>query len=676
MNSSSAHLRQRISGRIYLLAAAVILLTAGIYLWGFLVERYPGSAALIGQASMKVNTTAGFLVAGLLLACARIRPPLLQGIIRWLLAIPLFLLGALTLFQYVSGVDLRLDQMLAAAPRYEALTSSPGRMSPVSASGFMMFALAIMIDHWQTGVARGWSRTFATILTLVALTSLLGYAYGAPALYLGTGETTAMSLLASILFLVLGIGTIWIRAEYGLPAMLAEQSVVGTHIRALIPMVVGAPILVGAAVAAGYSRHYEGPFGIALTVLGSVVAAGLVAVVSIILLRRAESELYIKDRALAATTNGVIITDHRHPNEPIVFVNAAFSEITGYAEDETIGRNCRFLNRGAENPADVLAELRDCIRNPCRATFELQNMRSDGNKFWNRLSIAPIEDYEGKVTHFVGVMVDISDRRAQETRLSDALDEARTANDMRNTFVRLVSHELRTPLNAALTWIRLLEVDDSPGIRDKGLKVVAQSIDSQSRLIDDLVDVTRFTAAGVRLQLDDVDVAEILRTTTEELRPSIEVDHDFIVEIDDGDYSGRMDPLRIQQVLRNLVTNANKYTPAGGRIQVRLTADDAKIHFYVVDNGKGLTQDHIDNIFEPFWRADSHQPGLGVGLSIVAALVSAHSGTIVAHSDGPGQGSTFKVRLPRQASAAEIAVTHDADALSMTGTHAAAVDQS
>ncbi|MCB1841454.1 MAG: hypothetical protein KDI09_00695, partial [Halioglobus sp.] len=273
---------------------------------------------------MKANAAIGFLISAALLIVAPYNSNLLAGPLRWLLAITLLLLSTLTLAQYVFSVQLYIDELLVNAPPHEALTASPGRMSPSTSLCFILFSLALMFDHWETGVARGCSRVCATLLLLIALASLLGYAYGAPALYLAIDSVTAMSLPSALLFFLLGIGAIWLRPEFGFPAMLSERSVVGAHIRALLPMVIGAPLLVGAAVAAGYGRLYEGEFAIALTALGSLVAAGLIAVVSIVILRRAESELYIKDRALAATTGGVVITDHRHPNEPIVFINSAF----------------------------------------------------------------------------------------------------------------------------------------------------------------------------------------------------------------------------------------------------------------------------------------------------------------------------------------------------------------
>ncbi len=637
----------KLAARIAAIAGTVTVLAAGAALAGWLLDIPALHTLGRDQVSMKANTAAGFTLSGLLLLVGSMRPAVLRSVLRFALLTPLVLLALLTLAQNIWNVNLGIDEIIVAAPSDWVLTSSPGRMAPTTAICFILFALAVTIDHWQSTVARAWSRIFATILMLTTVASLLGYAYGAPQLYLGIEGSTAMSLQSAILFLLLGVGAIWMRHDSGFPAMLIEESAAGTHLRALLVMVVGTPLLTGAAVAAGYGRFYDGPFAIALAALSSVVAAGLVAIVSIIMQKRGQDTLSVRDRAIAAATNGVIITDHRDSDQKISFVNTAFTEITGYSRDECIGKNCRFLNYAGENPPEVMQALRDCIRNAEIGTFELVNRRKDRSIFWNRLGLAPVVNNDGTVTHYVGIIDEFTDKKMQEEQLENALAEARSANSMRNTFVRLISHELRTPLNSALTWVRLMEMDDSIETRVKGMQVVANSIESQSRLVDDLVDVTRFASTGVQLESVAVNFAEQVRMAVEELRPVIEEDKELDFKVQAHDYSAVVDPLRVQQITRNLVTNAHKYTPSGGHIAVELRADGRDIVLSVSDSGKGLLPEEIAQVFEPFWRATSHQPGLGVGLSIVASLVKAHDGRIEVSSNGPGKGSSFVVRIPR-----------------------------
>lgn len=625
-------------------------LVASATLLGWYSEMHWLRSLGVGEVSMKANTAVCFIVCAIILLCARFESIGILSLLRALLEVGLGLFCIATLSQYVFGIDVGLDELLVPATNDRDLTSSPGRMAPTSAIGFLLFATAMIVDHSPGMQAKTISRAFSVVLLLVALASLLGYAYGAPVLYLGIDGVTAMALPTAVLFLALSLAAIWVRPNFGIVAILREQSFLGSFGRSLLPMVVAAPLLVGAMVAAGYARGaYEGSFAIALTSLGSVVAAGIVALISVIMQRRSDSVLYVRERALAATTNGVVITDHTKPNEPIVYINTAFTEITGYSASEVIGRNCRFLNEGLDSVAGARSEIRYYLESGTDGTVEIRNKRKDGREFWNRLSLAPVQDHDGTITHYVGIVDDVTVKREQAVDLKVALDSAREANDLRQTFVRLVGHELRTPLNAALTWIRLMEIDDRPETTKKGMAVVAQSIESQSRLIDDLVDVSRFTSSEIRLEPAVVDLRDLLEKTVDELRPSVEPDLTIQLVVVDGEYSANADPLRIRQVIRNLVSNAHRYTPAGGSVYLALKTEDRKAVLIVTDTGKGLSPDELPHIFEPFWRADANLPGLGVGLSIVSALVTAHRGTISVKSDGPGKGCTFTVRLPMDA---------------------------
>lgn len=648
MNEIDRPARHWIARDIPAVVAAICLSAASIVLAGWIFDLPLLQSEDSGRVSMKANTALAFVLSSLALLFAARRPSPMQATARWGLAITIALIAILTLIEYVARVDLGIDQLLAPAAGDMLLTTSPGRMSPTTAIGFLAFAAAMIIDHWSGFVARTIRRAILSVLILLAIGAILGYAYGAPSMYLGIDGVTAMALSTAILFFILALGGIWLRPQYGLPAILMERSLLGANVRALVPMVVGAPLLVGAAVAAGYGRYYEGAIAVALTSLGSVVAATLIATISIVILRKSEAAMIIKDRALEATPNGVIITDHLSTNDPIIYVNPAFTRMTGYESEEAIGKNCRFLNHDPENTIAIRDDIKRCINTGDSATVELQNKRKDGELFWNRLSISPVQSRDGIVTHFVGVLDDITDEKLQQEQLENALEETRSANSVRNTFVRLISHELRTPLNSALTWIRLMEVDDRNTTREKGLRVIADSVESQSRLIDDLVDVTRYARSGIRIEKETVDVREIVAATIESLRPAIEEEQELDIVLEDGEYVFDVDPIRYQQIVRNLMSNAHKYTPPGGCIQVRLIDDGTEVLLRVADTGRGLRREDIRKVFEPFWRAESHQPGLGVGLAIVASLVSAHGGSIEVHSDGLDEGAEFTVRIPKQ----------------------------
>ncbi len=629
-------------------AAAVLTISIGMMvLSGWIFDWPTARLQFAGQVTMKANTAAGFVLCGLILLLSwRPVPTWLAGL-RVLLESVVLLLGLLTLVQYVLGLDSALDELLVRAPPDELFTMMPGRMAPTTALAFVLFAGAIIASRWHTPVAKAVKLVGAICILLISLVSLLGYAYGVPTLYLGVSGVTAMALVTASLFAALGCGLICLSPHEGFPALLVERTITGAHVRALLPIVLITPLAVGAAVVMGYGTYYEGHLAVALTSLGSVLAAALVSIVSVAVLRRAEGALVLRDRALAATSSGVLITDHRQHDEPIVFANKAFTDITGFSEADILGRNCRFLNAGIECNEPAREMLRQSIASGRACTVELKNHVKGGGFFWNRLSLSPVENRKGQITHFVGIIDDVSDSRQQQEQVHNALAEAKSANELRDTFIRLVSHELRTPMNAALTWMGLMEVDNSEETRNQGLEIIANSIQTQARLIDDLVDVTRLSTAGVRLEPGLADVREVVAMAVEELRPSIAAQHQLTLELEEGDYQMVVDAVRLQQVVRNLVNNALKYTPAGGRIDINLKADRTQVCLQVSDSGKGLTAEQVERLFEPFWRADNKVPGIGIGLFIVAGLVDAHGGQVEVESAGLGQGTTFSVYLPR-----------------------------
>lgn len=196
-----------------------------------------------------------------------------------------------------------------------------------------------------------------------------------------------------------------------------------------------------------------------------------------------------------------------------------------------------------------------------------------------------------------------------------------------------------------------MELDERPEIHRKGLAIVAQSIETQSRLIDDLVDINRFQSDGVRLEPRQVDLHELISATIEESRPQIEPTKSIDLIVEPGNYIANADPVRMQQIIRNLVTNADKYTDAGDIISVRLKKLKEDYEIEVEDTGQGLSDNDLPHIFKPFWRAENDfSRGLGIGLSITSALVAAHQGEIKVFSNGLKQGSRFTVTIPSAAS--------------------------
>ena len=233
-----------------------------------------------------------------------------------------------------------------------------------------------------------------------------------------------------------------------------------------------------------------------------------------------------------------------------------------------------------------------------------------------------------------------------------ALSEAEAANRMKDEFLSILSHELRTPLNAMLGWVRMLRAGMLDAEKSKkGLEVIERNTRQQSSLIEDLLDVSRIISGKMRIEKELVDFASIVRDVSESMRPlaaSKTIDLEFRGAEEPAFVDG--DAVRLLQVMTNLVQNAIKFTPTGGRIKVALSRDKSTVAVTVSDTGVGIDANFLPYIFDRFSQADASTKrtftGLGLGLTIVGNIVELHGGSVTAESDGRDRGAGFTVTLP------------------------------
>jgi signal transduction histidine kinase/CheY-like chemotaxis protein len=283
--------------------------------------------------------------------------------------------------------------------------------------------------------------------------------------------------------------------------------------------------------------------------------------------------------------------------------------------------------------------------------------------FWIAiLLLAPIYLTYRTYLLFVGRLEDQQRHMAEMRQMHEARNEllqreqaaresAEQANRLKDQFLAIVSHELRTPLNAILGWTDMLckgMLDDVK--RERAYQVVYDSAQRQAQLIEELLDVARIVSGKLRLDRTAVDLHEVIRAALSVVQPAadakgvqIVLDADTSIGAVDGDKA------RFQQIVWNLVSNAIKFTPKGGSVNVHLRQAGACVELTVADTGQGIPQTFLGSVFEPFRQADASTTrssgGLGLGLSIVKHLVEAHGGTVSVHSDGKDLGATFTVRL-------------------------------
>jgi PAS domain S-box-containing protein len=361
--------------------------------------------------------------------------------------------------------------------------------------------------------------------------------------------------------------------------------------------------------------------------------------------------------AIAAAPTGVTIADPARPDCPIVFLNPAFSAITGYPPEEVLGRNCRFLQGRGSDPRAV-ARIRRALAAGRTVTVELVNYRRDGTRFWNELRIAPVPGPDGRAVAFIGIQHDVTARRRAEEGQKRARRAAERANRSKSDFLAAMSHEIRTPMNGVMGTLALL--------LETGLSAEQRAYAETARrcgqdllaIVNDILDISRIEAGMLRL--DSVpfrpaevvhDVLDLFAATAAEKGIGLGAAIDRAVpEAVEGD------PQRLRQVLTNLVDNAVKFTAIGG-VTLRVEPAVARagipgLRFAVSDTGIGIAPSAQRRLFAPFTQADASIArrfgGSGLGLTICRRLVALMGGALTLESE-PGRGSTFAFTLPARA---------------------------
>ena len=400
--------------------------------------------------------------------------------------------------------------------------------------------------------------------------------------------------------------------------------------------------------------------------------------------RKAERELRSSEerlRLLVASVRdyAIFVLD---PTGHVATWNPGAERLKGYTESEIVGSHfSRFYPEAEVRAGKCEMELENAQR---LGSFEDEGwrVRKDGSRFWANVVITPIRDAEDVLVGFAKVTRDLSDRkqheeerinlaRAEEARriaelneesarilaedLRKARDRAEEATRIKDEFLATVSHELRTPLNAILGWSRMLSSGGlDPAQVAHAVEIIGRNATAQTHIIDDLLDVSRIIAGQLRLDIDFVDVNSVVNAAVDVVRPAADAKRILLSAIPNSDIDlVKGDASRLQQVLWNLLSNAVKFTPRGGKVSVSVERDDAAVKIAVTDTGNGVSPEFLPHVFDRFAQQEGSASrkigGLGLGLAIVKHLVELHGGTVAAHSEGDGAGSTFIVKVPAAA---------------------------
>jgi PAS domain S-box-containing protein len=352
--------------------------------------------------------------------------------------------------------------------------------------------------------------------------------------------------------------------------------------------------------------------------------------------------------------------------------NSGAQHLLGYSTQEIVGEPAARLFAHEDS---VLAREMDEARSTGRASSTGWRLRKDGTQLFVEGALTAVRDERGQLLGYSKLMKDITDKRRIEAEREQLLQSERAARSeaersgrMKDEFLATLSHELRTPLSAILGWSQVLgQVNGANSEIREGLKVIERNARSQAQIIEDLLDMSAIVSGKVRLEIKTVDLASVLEASINAVRPAAVargVELRTAIERRGTSVSG--DANRLQQVFWNLLTNAVKFTPKGGRVSATLAQTNSHFEVVVADSGEGIDGAFLPHVFERFRQADAsasrRHGGLGLGLSIAKQLVELHGGSVNAASDGPGKGSTFTVVLPVMASRESAADANESDA--------------
>jgi signal transduction histidine kinase len=283
--------------------------------------------------------------------------------------------------------------------------------------------------------------------------------------------------------------------------------------------------------------------------------------------------------------------------------------------------------------------------------FFLRTLGETGVEKWDRVTLFLLV---GALITALNAVVRSTRQRLSESlwRELKARAQAEAANQSKDRLFAVISHELRTPASVVLGRAATIRTGKLTGeALGRALAAIERNAQVQSKLVDDMLDITRITSGTLRFDRQVVDLASVVRAAVEQIRPSLEKHRlDLGFEVDGEEYPVLADPLRLHQVLTNVLSNAVKFTPCGGRVEITMARTSTHATIAISDTGVGVAPEFLHRMFHPFEQdghtvAFSHR-GLGLGLSICRHLVEQHGGTITAASGGPGKGTTVTVTLP------------------------------
>jgi PAS domain S-box-containing protein len=620
---------------------------------------------------IKTNAALGLVLGGLALGLlgksGRARSVVRVGRAS---AAAMILLGSLTLVQYLLGVDLGIDQLIAREESGAIGTEAPNRMAAMTALNLVLKGWALLVlDRPSRRHAMTQAQLLSLLTALGPLAVLLSFLFGVRDVR-GSGPyffVAHMAMPMALAWLALSIGTMFARADVGIMRTLTRSTFAAfTLRRLLVPVLVVPPVLAGLLYGGAHRHLFLPGYGAALFAV--IAMAGLSVAIwrtlaGIEALEERERETEAARRRIEADLQWVFqlapigIAEADLGTGRFTRMNRKLCEMLGYDEHELRKLSLREL----VHPEDLAKLELDLVKAAAEAGsfhFDGRCLRKGGAPLWVHVSALVVRQSVDDAPRIFGIVQDMTQLKEEEEALLLAKEIAESASRMKSAFLANVSHELRTPLTAVAGFAELL-LDDvaSPEEKRAFASAIRRNGEALTRIIDDLLDLSKVEAGRIEIEIVPVSVPALVRDVDLLLRPrAVQNGIEFKFEVD-GPIPERIssDPGRLRQILVNIIGNAIKFTHQGAvRVHMRLhslesSRDGGQLAFIVEDTGPGISEEQKARLFQPFSQADSSTTrrygGTGLGLALSKQLAEALNGDVELTASAPGRGSTFTVTV-------------------------------
>jgi PAS domain S-box-containing protein len=331
--------------------------------------------------------------------------------------------------------------------------------------------------------------------------------------------------------------------------------------------------------------------------------------------------------------------------------NKGAERVYGYPAGEAIGQPLNMLIF-SQDLKDLLSNIDKIKHGEKVGIFDTVRLNKDGQEINLEIIMSPVKDASGQIIGVSTFARDITQRIRLERQTQEQAEALADINRRKDEFLAMLSHELRNPLSPILNALHILKLGPSENpLQQQARTVIERQVGQLTHLIEDLLEITRISTGRIKLHLERLDVGHSAKLAVESVQPLIASrKHELSMSLPSEPVWIQADPVRLEQVMVNLLTNAAKYTDEGGHIWLTVKQEGAEAVLQVRDSGLGIAPELLPHIFDLFSQGDRSldrsQGGLGIGLTLVQRLVELHRGTVEAHSEGLGKGSEFTVRLP------------------------------